>query len=336
LIDNSSDSNISNAEKVATAMCGTTMEYDIFELGQTEQGPTTPGTTSYGKVFISNDAVNLHVTFDLIDGWQINWGNADAALNGAHLFVGTQEELLALRPELYFVDENIVHVIWDQLGNDFYPTEDGVNTHTFVIPRSSISVDCPTIVALVNIKNMTTGEILRDLSARANTKCFTYYFQYCLQNCAPTCNTAYAMGDDGVSPNCFYNTPISLNNWGWLNLITPSIGSFSWPLYAGNPDCAPLHDPIGTFSGTYDGTTLTVMYDLNEGFTLDETHLWVGVTSTNSNPLLPWNKKQKKYQANPGGYTHNNVFVEGQSLSFPYTGNLYLAAHAKVCGQFTW
>jgi hypothetical protein len=180
-----------------------------------------------------------------------------------------------------------------------------------------------------------TNQEFYHVTAKSAEKNAGYYVKYCWQNCA-SCNTVYARNDQGTQGTnlfCFYNTPLNLSNWGWTMKLTGP-ATFSWPLYAGNPDCDPLHAPVGHFDGTYDGTTLHVAYFLDPGYTLDETHLWVGQASTNAHPYLYW--KNNKYVASPGQYTYNNVFEEGVYKDFSASGTIYIAAHAKVCGVFPW
>ena len=85
------------------------------------------------------------------------------------------------------------------------------------------------------------------------------------------CETAYAYGGNFAS--CFQN--FGFSNWGWTNgPLDP--GEYSFDMMAGAGQCD-LNK--GTFVGTltieYDGAEVTVTYTMNEGYYLDETHLYV-------------------------------------------------------------
>jgi hypothetical protein len=309
--------------------CGSTTTGILYAYFDTEHTP-------YGTVTVGNDLNNVYVTYTLASGWSLIPASDNWAYRGCYLFVGSEAELEADPLNYLYATPNEGHFNFEGFARQYPPAGSGETTYQFVIPRSEVTVGCPMIVAFAAITN---GTVNQYVSARSQFKGSGYWFTHCIQNCPViTCNTAYAKGNGPAIANCFYNSPISLNNWGWSNKITPSIGAFSWPMYAGNPSCNALHEAIGTFSGSYNGTTLTVKYDLLPGFTLDESHLWVGVgeASNTNHPLLPWKSKQNVYIASPGQYTYNNVFQAGVSKSFPYSGTLYLAAHAKVCGEYAW
>lgn len=133
------------------------------------------------------------------------------------------------------------------------------------------------------------------------------------------CETAYAFGGDIAQ--CFLTlSPISGNNWGWTNLITPGYTG-QWPLYAGAGQCDISKGTlVGHVNVSYIGGTITIDYVLDEGFNLNETHVWIGTDK------LP--KKNGVYQTAPGKFNYNGldpVTLNGQS------GNKWVAVHAGVC-----
>lgn len=135
------------------------------------------------------------------------------------------------------------------------------------------------------------------------------------------CETAYAYG--GNVATCFLNlSPINANNWGWTNYIGE--GSYDWPIYAGAGQCNISNGTlVGNLSVEYFGGTVTITYELDPGFNLDDTHVWVGTT--------PLPIKKGKYTTAPGQFNHNfknPVVVNGLS------GNIYIAAHAGVCWEY--
>jgi hypothetical protein len=325
-------------QKDVPVYCGTPQTFNLYDFGA--------DATVYGTVTIGNDANNLYVTVNLADDWVmwndgLGWWEA-----GCNLYAGSEAGILALNPY------NVINHDPDQtgylvMGNFPYVadplTTQGTQSYMFTVPRAGISPinsddpNCTLVFVGVSIKN--TAGTIKVVSAKQTFKHPVYWLKYCFQNCIiPSCNTAYAKGEgSGVTPYCFYNSPLNLNNWGWTNKIvgasSTNIIQINWPMYAGNPSCEPLHDPIGYFKGTYNGTTLHVMYDLNDGFTLDESHLWVGLAAS-THPYLYW--KSGSYVAAPGKYTYNNVFTEGVYYDISVSGTIYLAAHAKVCGEYPW
>lgn len=319
--------NQENTLKTDPAYCGTPVVANLFEdfyyVGNDPQFPNT----SFGSVTVGNDMTNLFVTYEIIPGWK---------LKHAFLYAGTPENLfngvLAEMPDFggpFTGEFHIVQFPYQQFYNE--PGE-FVQSQSFEIPRANLP-QCATIVAFAEIVNDANPELHTYVSAKITSglKHYGYYFEYCMQDCL-TCETAYARGENvagKVTRYCFYDPPLNLNNWGWTHKLVPAAGQtieFSWPIYAGNPSCNPMNEPVGYFTGTYNGTTLHVMYDLMDGYQLDETHLWVG------NDYLYKNKK--KYVAAPGQYTYNNVFEEGVYHDFPASGTIYVAAHAVVCGVF--
>ncbi|HCY74480.1 MAG TPA: hypothetical protein DHV28_01035 [Ignavibacteriales bacterium] len=131
------------------------------------------------------------------------------------------------------------------------------------------------------------------------------------------CETAYAKASNG---ECFLSlSPISANNWGWTNQITGS-GSWDWPIYAGAGQCDVTKGTlVGELHVSYNGTTVTIEYDLDAGYTLSETHVWVGTTK------LPI--KKGIFVTAPGQFNNNGVNPVQVNIAAPF----YIAAHAGVC-----
>lgn len=134
------------------------------------------------------------------------------------------------------------------------------------------------------------------------------------------CETAYAYG--GNVATCFLDlSPINANNWGWTNYIGE--GSYDWPIYAGAGQCDISRGTlVGNLSVEYFGGTVTITYEIDPGFELGDTHVWVGTT--------PLPIKRGKYTTAPGQFNYNfenPVVVSGLS------GNIYIAAHSGVCWE---
>ena len=144
------------------------------------------------------------------------------------------------------------------------------------------------------------------------------------------CETAFAYSED--LGTCFLQ--LGFHRWGWnINLTGFSGDQFVTPIYAAAGQCDITK---GTWVGNLtvdfnDDNTLTITYDMlpGTGNTIKETHLYVG------SDILP--KKGTRYTVAPGqfGLMHENL-VNATSDSYTVTkpaGNLYIVAHAVVCGD---
>ena len=142
------------------------------------------------------------------------------------------------------------------------------------------------------------------------------------------CETVFAYYDDEMS-TCFLDMPeIKNSRWGWTNYITEP-GEYVLSLYAGAADC---DTNKGVYSGTatisYDGSQVTVMYDMVEGFVLSAAHVYVGCEpypmSKNGDPIIA--PGQYPFSPNLGGnvdtYTVGPINV---------TGDFYVIVHGVAC-----
>ena len=121
--------------------------------------------------------------------------------------------------------------------------------------------------------------------------------------------TAYAKGDDAV---CFIPT---FANWGWTNPITP--GTYTWDLWAGAGQCDTSKGTlVGSVKVVYDAATgiVTVEFDLDEPYILDETHVYAGYG------MFPLDRRGRPTVA-PGLYTNEGPFGGSE---------IYVIAHAVV------
>lgn len=319
------DESTTNASilKEVPVYCGTQVVKNLYAYGS--------DATVYGNVTVGNDATNLYVTVNLAGDWLFwNEGFPDYA-QGLHLFVGTQQQLLNTNAATLL---GPVALDWITLveGEGYFAMYDfpyhadgsqlGINTYMFTVPRSSILddqgavLDCDIMLVLgASIKNA-AGD-LKLVSAKQTLKHPAYWFTYCMQTCITHHETAYAFGGD---PNdCFLVLPgVNSTNWGWSNgPVGP--GTYDWPIYAGAGQCNINNGTlVGNLHVVYASGVATVEYQLNPGFNLDVTHLWVG------NDILP--KVKGKYTTAPGQfpYTGNPITVTGLS------GNIRIAAHSVV------
>ena len=74
---------------------------------------------------------------------------------------------------------------------------------------------------------------------------------------------------------------------------------------------------------------VTVTYQLNEGYTMDETHLYIG------NDKFP--KKNGQYTVAPGQYPYSHALDDATTDTYELTVNnlcsqkIYVIAHAVTC-----
>ena len=120
--------------------------------------------------------------------------------------------------------------------------------------------------------------------------------------------SAWALGPDG---QCF--SAFGFRNWGWTNPIGP--GQHTFDLWAGAGQCDTSKGTlVGTVDVNYDGTNVTVTYNLDPGFTLEETHVFAGLEP------LPRLRNGRQTTA-PGQYRNQGPFEGGQ---------VWVIAHAVV------
>lgn len=125
------------------------------------------------------------------------------------------------------------------------------------------------------------------------------------------CETAFALGDDAT---CF--TELGFGNWGWSNVVSDG-ESLTWPLWAAAGQCDTGKGTlVGTVTVSYNDATDTVSVDidLDEGYTLYESHVYAG------DAQVPVDKNGKPTVA-PGQY-----YIEDD-----LEGDIYVIVHAVVC-----
>ncbi len=128
------------------------------------------------------------------------------------------------------------------------------------------------------------------------------------------------------NPERYASLDLIRNRWGWAaNLAAP--GTWTWPLWAG----AGLNDTangarVGDVTVTWDGTQVTVAYDLVAGFTTSEVHVYAGDDAPKTTA--------------PGQYGYVGYFDPGAAHVVtdptPVTdsrGGIWLVVHAVVYGD---
>uniref|UniRef100_UPI00202951FD T9SS type A sorting domain-containing protein n=1 Tax=Hanstruepera flava TaxID=2930218 RepID=UPI00202951FD len=138
------------------------------------------------------------------------------------------------------------------------------------------------------------------------------------------CETAFGRyEDDNI---CFIGN--GFNRWGWTNYLETE-GEYTLQMYAGAAHCDITR---GAYAGdvhiTYENGQVNVMFDINDGYTMNEAHLYVGCdmypTGNNGSPTVA-----------PGQYNFNPSNLGGVSNysigPIDASGPIYVIAHAVVC-----
>jgi hypothetical protein len=283
--------------------CGVPLEGNLIDYEQT----INPGTLTVG-----NDLINLYVTYNLTGDWWIK---------NVTLYTGAAEAV----PGIINPDGTGNFAQW--LFPYYYYPLDLIPVFTFQIDLNTLE-ECFVVVAYAHLQNVVTGE-RKYAWGKSSLKTNGFYMNYCKQSCPPPptmCETAYAYGLSYA--NCFLNIPgVNSNNWGWSNGPIGA-GIYSWPIYAAAGQCNIDNGIlVGTLEVNYTPPTATIEYVMNSGYTLNETHLYVG------NLILP--KKNNKFTTAPGQFPYKHDGLNGVS-SDSYTisglsGEIYIAAHSVAC-----
>ena len=125
------------------------------------------------------------------------------------------------------------------------------------------------------------------------------------------CETAFARGTDGYT--CFLDTPEEFSRWGWT--IGPlSEGDYTYDIWAAAGQCdTDKGELVGTVDVSYIGGIVTVTYNIDPAYTVEETHTYAG------NAMFP--TKNGEPTVAPGQY----------SIADNLSGDIHVIAHAVVC-----
>lgn len=271
-------------------------------------------TVEVGTVTVGNDETNLYVTYELAgDFW----------IENATLYVGKADDVPGT-----LTGPGTGHFSQWNFPYKYFPYNHTQN-HMFVVDLNTLE-ECFIVVAYAKVVDMSTGEYYAIFGKNSN-KTSGFYFDYCKQICQEsTCETAYAWGDEFAT--CFIDIPnLNGNNWGWTNGPLPA-GTYDFEIWAAAGQCDLSKGTlVGTLNIDYDGSLATVTYSMDAGFTLNETHMYIG------NELLP-QKNNGQWTVAPGQYPFKDDDLNG-ATSHAYvadglSGDIYVIGHAVVCGEF--
>ncbi|HEY5764820.1 MAG TPA: hypothetical protein VIS30_02205, partial [Candidatus Deferrimicrobiaceae bacterium] len=237
-------------------------------------------TIEAGNVTAKLSGSNLEVTFSTIDGWQ---------LSEAHLWVG----------------QGISNLPQTRTGNPIpgqFPyksgTLNGATSTTFYIPLNStgLNFSCPSndveylMAAHASVRKpngsggyqtetgWSEGSPITSKGNWATVSTLTMTCK-CVAVGPSKCETAFAkdMINSGKSV-CFLN--LGFDRWGWTN-GPYTAGTYTMQIYGGAGQCdlsKGFGASVGTLTVNYDGAVATGTFQVNNGFWMEETHLYIGST----------------------------------------------------------
>lgn len=119
------------------------------------------------------------------------------------------------------------------------------------------------------------------------------------------------------------------NRWGWSNGPLTDGTSTWYNLYAGAGQCDPEKGVlVGRMDVHYYNGIVNIVMSVKSGYTLDETHLYVG------NTIVPM--KNGKYTVAPGQYPYSHDLTNAKADYYTVenvSGSVYVIMHAVVCSQ---
>lgn len=258
-----------------------------------------------GNVIVTNDEVNLYVTFQ---------ANPDWYLIKTGLYVGPESGIPATGgdPELLTYHSS---------------SRTGETSVSYTIPLANLGV-CFAIAAAVKVVQF-------DANGRWINRTYAYitdipfgdniweaYGEYCIQECEQPCygeETAWSFGTT-------FTSLTGTKRWGWYSVYTVGTAS-EYTIFAGQ------HNDIGTLYVSDDGTTLTVSYQTDGGAVMGLAHLYVGNETEFEDDYM-----NKKGTPVPGHFPYtqsSDPYVNNFTFNIPLSEinfdgqNLIIAAHAE-------
>jgi len=282
-----------------------------------------------GTVCAVVEGSNVKVTYTTTGGW---------LLYEAHLWAGLN---LADMPQTNSGNPKIGNFPYNSAGLG------GLTTYSFMVPLatfglSSSATTCGDVTAYmvahaVVKKQLADGSFQSEtaygegtrLVAKGNWAMWFSVILTCVDDKpkVSTCETAFAYS--GNMATCFIGSGlVDTSRWGWFNgPVGP--GSYTWDIYAGAGQCdLSKGTKVGALGVTYDGSTANVTYNMSPGFTMDETHLYVGAA--------PLPTKNGAYTVAPGQYGNIHTLTSSSSDTFNISGlsgSVYVVAHSVTCSS---
>lgn len=160
---------------------------------------------------------------------------------------------------------------------------------------------------------------------------------FCYSLCEPEngkCETAFARKTYLEYAHCFLDLDLDndgtkdFDRWGWTNGIIPAGSTTYYNIYAGAGQCDVSKGTlVGEMRVEYYNGTAKVYIEMNDSYTMDETHLYIGsdkVPLNNGTPTVA-----------PGQYPYSHDLDDEDSDYYEVSGlsgGVYIILHAVVCG----
>jgi hypothetical protein len=294
-------------------------------------------TIPVGSVCTSVSGDSAYVTYSTADGW---------VLTATHLWAGTS---LATMPQNRAGNPQLG--LFPYAGSYAAP----LVTATIAVPLSAFGLDQSMQACAAVSGYFVTHAVVKKQRADGSWQSETAYGEgsrlvlkgnwatwfgitFACEADKPvvlTEETAFAWG--GALAACFIGSDlVESNRWGWTNGPL-AVGNYQFDIYAGAGQCDLTKGTrVGTLSVSYNGSTATVSYAMFSGFSLSETHLYVG-----SDPLASTIDRKtgaKEYTVAPGQYGNIHDLNAAASDVFQISGlsgPIYVVAHAVVASS-TW
>ena len=281
-----------------------------------------------GTVVITNDEDNIYVTYNT---------NETADLSQVHVYFWTNEaDIPTKRPAPGHAD----YVVEDINADSYTVTIPAViecdaviyiSAHAALIADDASDVDEAGDGSNDGETAYAGGNNVLDGFPKGQGAWWGYvtYTVICCENDSESdgddesCETAFAVGDMTL-----IEVGVTNNRWGWQITVNDGDNNITTPIYAGaGQNDLTKGTRVGDLNYSYDGSELLVTFEMFDGYTMDETHLYAGneYTSTIA-PGLFGNLHENLDGASNDSYTI--------TLADDGDNKIYMIAHAVVCGTF--
>ena len=274
-----------------------------------------------GYVEVSNDETNLEIKFVIdVDGWCL--GETHVAVAKTLEGIPQTKKGNPIPGQFTYKDEDpdCIQDTYTIPLDEIYPAwacDDNLVIAAHAVVNNDVSGDEETAWG---------AESEGEIGFEGNN--WATYFNYtikCSEDPTPSgCETAFAYS--GNDADCFQN--FGFSRWGWSIGPISSGSNNQYAIWAGAGQCDLSKGTlVGTLTIDYVGSTATITYTMDNGYTMDETHLYVG------NARFPLNNSVPTVA--PGQYPYQHDLSDATTDSYTVnglSGDIYVIAHAVVCG----
>jgi len=292
--------------------------------------------TDVGSVTVTNDDVNVYVTYTL--------DYPGATFGELHLWIGNDLKNMPATKN----GTPIPGQFCQADGGACYDAT-GLTTHTFTMPLSELSLVDVNEACGLPLYVVTHAEVDTDgVPGEPTETAFggdtpgpgpRWWFYGIYTICCgpnpppppPICSTSFAKGgwvwttDRKSNPESLPSLGLTKNRWGWaINLTAP--GETTYDIWMG----AGLNRTangvlVGSLMVAWDGAAATITYAMNPGYDLEEVHVYAG----DAPPMTTAPGQYgcvKEFDPNEPTHVVTLPLVDTNS-----TGGVWIVAHAVVC-----